>query len=82
MFISDFVHIAVPFCALAPVLLDENASWLRHLEETTTRDARFEGDQFALPGAVTTKVRVGVGGSDRARPSPSPPARLGSTSSR
>ena len=67
MFISDFVHIAVPFGALAPVLLDENASWLRHLEESTPRDASFEGDQFALPGAVTTKVRVGVGGK---RPGP------------
>jgi len=60
VFLSDFVHIAVPFVELAPVLLDENAAWLRDLEEGTTRDASSQGDQVVPPGVVKTKVRVGI----------------------
>ena len=61
MFVSDFVHIARPFGELAPVLLDENAAWLRDLEAGTTREGR-DGEQFVPPGVVRVKVRVGVGG--------------------
>jgi hypothetical protein len=66
VFLSDFVHIGVPFERLASVLLDESAAWLQDLGEETTSGNSW-GDQIFPPGVVRTKMRVSVAGK---RPGP------------
>ena len=61
VFLSDFVHIGVPFERLASVLLDESAAWLRDLGEETTSGSSWD-DQVVPPGVVKTKMRVSVAG--------------------
>ena len=44
VFVTDFVHIAVPFEELAPILLDKDAAWLRGLEESTAPNPTGKGE--------------------------------------
>jgi len=48
VFLSDFVHIAIPFELLAPVLLDPSMKWLRRLEDPSALDEERDGGDDRL----------------------------------
>jgi hypothetical protein len=64
VFITDFVHMAVPFSELAPVLMDEGAAWLRRLDEPSASGPSADGSEQSKPtrpGIVAVTLRVGPG---------------------
>jgi hypothetical protein len=64
VFVTDFVHIAVPFGELAPVLMDEDAAWLRRLDEPSAAGPSADGTEHSnseRPGIVAVTLRIGPG---------------------
>lgn len=49
VFLSDFVHIAMRFEDLAPVLLDPKMAWLRRLDDPTAADQSRGGEEDQAP---------------------------------
>jgi hypothetical protein len=66
VFISDFLHVSVPFAQLAVVLLDKDAAWLRRLEVASC--APIDGGKHVDPSGVAA-VTMRIGPDGRARQS-------------
>lgn len=69
MFLSDFVHLAVAFDELAPILLDADAAWLLHLgrssgpagARTLTRDGELAAVEVKVgPSRGVARLTVAV----------------------
>lgn len=64
VFISDFLHVPVPFAQLAVVLLDKDAAWLRRLDVASW--SPIDGGEHVDPSGVAA-VTMRIGPDGRAR---------------
>jgi len=64
VFISDFLHVPVPFAQLALVLLDKDAAWLRRLEVASSTPIDG-GEDLDPSGVAAVTMRIGPDGRAR-----------------
>ncbi len=64
VFISDFLHVSVPFAQLALVLLDKDASWLGRLKVPSST-AIDGGEELHPSGVAAVTMRIGPDGPAR-----------------